>query len=153
MYFFLHNTIVDRWNTQRIVSTTEVWITSYSHSTKPTDRSHVSNKVAKKNLFAPTYGRTVTNEKSLINCLRKAYNWLKNMDLIPFSLWKMSPRQLKQHISQVISLYIVDNKQLLELFFNWLYDNSDQRRIRTENQIRTKDKFGPNFEIRPKLFR
>ena len=35
----------------------------------------------------------------------------------------------------------------------WLYDNSDQRRIRTENQIRTKDKFGPNFEIRPKLFR
>ena len=25
-----------------------------------------------------------------------------------------------------------------------LYDNSDQRRIRTENQIRTKDKFGPN---------
>ena len=27
----------------------------------------------------------------------------------------------------------------------WLYDNSDQRRIRTENQIRTKDKFGPNF--------
>ena len=34
-----------------------------------------------------------------------------------------------------------------------LYDNSDQRRIRTENQIRTKDKFGPNFEIRPKLFR
>ena len=35
----------------------------------------------------------------------------------------------------------------------WLYDNSDQRRIRTENQIRTKDKFVPNFEIRPKLFR
>ena len=34
-----------------------------------------------------------------------------------------------------------------------LYDNSDQRRIRTKNQIRTKDKFGPNFEIRPKLFR
>ena len=34
-----------------------------------------------------------------------------------------------------------------------LYDNSDQRRIRTKNQIRTKNKFGPNFEIRPKLFR
>ena len=34
-----------------------------------------------------------------------------------------------------------------------LYDNSDQRQIRTENQIRTKDEFGPNFEIRPKLFR
>ena len=26
-----------------------------------------------------------------------------------------------------------------------LYDNSDQIQIRTENQIRTKDKFGPNY--------
>ena len=34
-----------------------------------------------------------------------------------------------------------------------LYDNSDQRQIRTKYRIRTKDKFGPNFEIRPKLFR
>ena len=33
-----------------------------------------------------------------------------------------------------------------------LCDNSDQRQIRTEIQIRTKDKFGPKFEIRPKLF-
>ena len=31
--------------------------------------------------------------------------------------------------------------------------NSDQRQIRTENQIRIKDKFGPIFEIRPKLIR
>ena len=34
-----------------------------------------------------------------------------------------------------------------------LYDNSDEKQIRTENQIRTKDKFGPNFEIQFKLFR
>ena len=37
--------------------------------------------------------------------------------------------------------------------FRRLCDNPDQRQIRTEDQIRTKDKFGPNFEIRPKLFR
>ena len=36
---------------------------------------------------------------------------------------------------------------------SWLYDNSDQRQIRTKYRIRTKDKFGPSFEIRPKLFR
>ena len=28
----------------------------------------------------------------------------------------------------------------------WLYDNSDQKRIRNENHIGTKDKFGPNFQ-------
>ena len=44
-------------------------------------------------------------------------------------------------------------KKTSENYLERLYDNSDQRRIRTENQIRTKDKFGPNFEIRPKLFR
>ena len=33
-----------------------------------------------------------------------------------------------------------------------LYDNSDQRQYRTKNQIRNKDKFGANFEIRPKFF-
>ena len=49
----------------------------------------------------------------------------------------------KFHMQQIFSIR----------FKKGLYDNSDQRRIRTENQIRTKDKFGPNFEIRPKLFR
>ena len=72
----------------------------------------------KRNLYTPTYSRTVTNSKSLTNCLQKAYNWLKNLDLVPSSPWKMSPRQLKQYISKITSLYIVDNKQLLELFYN-----------------------------------
>ena len=39
------------------------------------------------------------------------------------------------------------------MYSSRLCDNSDQRRIRTENQIRTKEKFGPNFGIQPKLFR
>ena len=72
----------------------------------------------KRNLYTPTYSRTVTNSKSLTNCLQKAYNWLKNLDLVPSLPCKLSPRQLKQYISKITSLYIVDNKQLLELFYN-----------------------------------
>ena len=44
----------------------------------------------KKNLFAPTYSRTVTNEKSLHNCLRKAYVWFESINFITFSLLKVS---------------------------------------------------------------
>ena len=78
-------------------------------------RFNVPDKVAKKYLSALTYCRTVTNKKSLTNCLRKAYNWLKNMDLITFSLGKMSLRQIKQYLSKATSLYIVVNKKM-ELF-------------------------------------
>ena len=72
----------------------------------------------KKNMFTPVYSRTVTNKKSLTNCLGKAYNWLLNLDLVPFSLWEMSPRQIKQLITKITSLYNIDNKQLLELLYN-----------------------------------
>ena len=72
----------------------------------------------KRDLIAQTYSRTVNNKKSMTKCLRKAYISLKNM-VIPFSLCKMSPRQLKQHIPKVTSLYIDDNKQLIELFFKY----------------------------------
>ena len=69
-------------------------------------------------MFTPLYSKTVTKKKSLTNSLGKAYNWLLNLDLVPFSLWEMSPRQLKQLITKITSLYIIDNKQLLELFYN-----------------------------------
>ena len=75
-------------------------------------------RLRKKNMFTPVYSRTVTNKKSLTNCLRKAYNWLLNLDLVPYSLWQMSPRQIKQLITKITSLYIIDNKQLSELFYN-----------------------------------
>ena len=75
-------------------------------------------RLRKKNMFTPVYSRTVTNKKSLTNCLGKAHNWLLNLDLVPFSLWEMSPRQIKQLITKITSLYIIDNKQLLKLFYN-----------------------------------
>ena len=75
-------------------------------------------RLRKKNVLTPVYSRTVTNKKSLTNCLGKAYNWLLNLDLVPFSLWEMSPRQTEQLITKIKSLYIIDNKQLLKLFYN-----------------------------------
>ena len=52
----------------------------------------------KKNLFAPTYSRTVTNEKSLTNCLPKAYNWLK--------IWFYSCFTLENVPSSIKTAYI-----------------------------------------------
>ena len=75
-------------------------------------------RLRKKNMFTPVYSRTVTNKKSLTNCLGKAYNWLLNLDLVPFSLWEMSSRQIKQLITKITSFYTIDNKELLELFYN-----------------------------------
>ena len=72
----------------------------------------------RKNMFTPVYTRTVTNEKFLTNCLGKAYNWLLNLDLVPFSPWEKTPRQIKQLITKITVLYIFDNKLLLELFYN-----------------------------------
>ena len=75
-------------------------------------------RLRKKNKFSLVYSKTVTNKKSLTNCLGKAYNWLLNLDLVPFSLWEKSPRQIEQLITKITSLYIIDNKQHLELFYN-----------------------------------
>ena len=75
-------------------------------------------RLRKKNMFTPAYSRTVTNRKSLTNCLGKAYNWLLNLDLVPCSLWEFSPRQITQLLTKITSFYINDNKQLLEPFYS-----------------------------------
>ena len=66
-------------------------------------------RLRKKNMFTPVYSRTVNNKKSLTNRLGKEYNWILNLDLVPFSLWEMSPRKIKQLITKITSLYIIDN--------------------------------------------
>ena len=72
----------------------------------------------KNNFFGPKFSWTLTKIKLLTKCLQKAYNWLKITDLIPFSFWIISACQSKQHFWKITSLYIVGNKQLLELFCN-----------------------------------
>ena len=44
---------------------------------------------------------------------------LSNLELVLFSLREMSPRQIKHLIEKITSLLIIDNKQLLEMFYNW----------------------------------
>ena len=51
--------------------------------------------------FLPlTYCRTVTRAKSVDNVLRKAYIWLKDHDLIPVDLQKMSTAQIQLHLKK-----------------------------------------------------
>ena len=38
-----------------------------------------------------------------------------------------------------------EGPKYFQKYDHWLYDNSDQRQIRTENQIRIKEKFWPKF--------
>ena len=70
-----------------------------------------------KGLFSTTYSRTVTKRKSLENTLRKTYNWLKWMDLIPNDINKLSSPKMRAYITKLGYLYIIDNKELHSILF------------------------------------
>ena len=70
-----------------------------------------------KGLFCSTYCRTAVKRKSLENTLRKAFNWLKWMDLIPENIECFSKVQLRKYTKNLTDLYIVDNKHLYSIFF------------------------------------
>ena len=70
-----------------------------------------------KGLFSTTHSRTVTNWKSLENTLRKTYNWLKWMDLIPNDINKLSSPKMRAYLIKLGSLYIIDNKELHSILF------------------------------------
>ena len=64
-----------------------------------------------------TYSRTVVKRKSLANSLIRAYNWLKNWDLIPPTINELTRKQVGHYITNVLSVYIIDNKDLMALFY------------------------------------
>ena len=70
-----------------------------------------------KGLFSTTYSRTVTKRKSLENTLRKTYNWLKWMDLIPNDINKLSSHKMRAYLTKLGYLYIIDNKELHSILF------------------------------------
>ena len=55
-------------------------------------------------------------KKCLENNLRKAFNWLKHMDLIPNNLKKASPREIHILVNRKGQLCFY-NKELFSLFF------------------------------------
>ena len=61
--------------------------------------------------------RTVVKRKSLGNTLRKAFNWLKWMNLLPENIESFSKVQLRKYTKNLTDLYIVDNKHLYSIFF------------------------------------
>ena len=71
-----------------------------SNSTKTTEKT--------KGLLPSIYSRTLTKKKSLANGLRKTYNWLTELKLLPTNLKNMTRPQVRQYFQNIISLYVVD---------------------------------------------
>ena len=70
-----------------------------------------------KGLLPSIYSRTLTKKKSLANGLRKAYNWLIELKLLPTNLKNMTRPQVRQYVQNLISLYFVDNRHLFSMYF------------------------------------
>ena len=71
-----------------------------------------------RNHFLPlARGRTLIKRKCLQNALCKNYNWLSHFNLLPCDMHLMTKSQIHTYIKKLERLYIVDNYQLLKLFF------------------------------------
>ena len=64
------------------------------------DLCQYNTRRKEKGLLPLTFCRTVTRAKSVNNRLRKAYNWLKDHDLIPVDLPKMSAAQIQLYLKK-----------------------------------------------------
>ena len=83
---------------------------------KIVEKNNSTTRWGQKGLFCSTYCRTALERKSLENTLRKAFNWLKWMDLIPGNFECFSKVQLRKYTKKS-DLYIVDYKHLYSIFF------------------------------------
>ena len=78
----------------------------------------IRTRRASKGLFRPTYNRTVASRKSLSSSLKKSYNWLTEMNLLPSNLRELSQFQVKKPVSKISSNYVVDNRELFSMFYS-----------------------------------
>ena len=81
------------------------------------NRNMYETRRSVKGLLPITYNRTVTKSKSLKNTLRKGYNWLTSMDLLPSNLTTLTDYQTKRYLKTLCNLYIKDSQDLKNLFF------------------------------------
>ena len=70
----------------------------------------------KKGLLSIPYSRTVTESKSVENRLRQAYNWLKNRDLIPKEMRRLSNSQISLLLKKNSELYIIGSNVSISIF-------------------------------------
>ena len=83
---------------------------------KVAEKNKPTTPWSQKGLFSSTYCRTVVKRNSLENTLRKAFNWLKWMNLLE-NIESFSKVQLRKYTQNLTDLYIVDNKHLYSNFF------------------------------------
>ena len=83
---------------------------------KIVEKNKPTTRCGQKGLFCSTYCRTVVKRKSLENTLRKAFNWLKRMNLLRENIESFSKVQLRKYTKNLTDIYIVD-KHLYSIFF------------------------------------
>ena len=76
-----------------------------------------NTKRAVEGLLDVSYSRTIVKQKSLSNTMIRAYNWLLDFDLIPENLGNLTKNQIKMFIQEILSVYIMNNRGLMEIFF------------------------------------
>ena len=70
-----------------------------------------------KGLLDIPYSRTSVKRKSLSNTMIRAYNWLLDFGLIPENLGDLTKNQIKLYIKDILSVYIMNNRDLMKIFF------------------------------------
>ena len=76
-----------------------------------------NTKRKQKGLLPSTYNRLVLKQRSLTNVLRKAYNWLRLLNLLPPDFRIVTAEQVNKIVRNINEVYVIDNKELFELFF------------------------------------
>ena len=77
----------------------------------------ISTRRAVKGFLDVPCSRTIVKRKSLSNTMIRAYNWLLDFDLIPENLGDLTKNQIKVYIKDILSVYIMNNRDLMEIFF------------------------------------
>ena len=107
---FVHEVFIEVFKQIRGESPNEFLKFNYNHHDYNTTRK-------RKGLLPALSKRTVLKERSLKNVLTKAYNWLKLMSMIPEDIKRYSKQKDKMHLYKIRISYILDGKELFDMFY------------------------------------
>ena len=90
------------------------------------DQTSLITRFSEKDFLPTAFCRTATNQKSIENSLRKAYNWLKvhnlireenyeNSKIIIFA--RITKAQTDTDLQEIDYLYVLDGLEIRKLFF------------------------------------
>ena len=84
-----------------------------------THKSLVTSWTSRSPIDIP-YSRTVVKRRSLANTMIRAYNFFMDLKLIPDDPGNLTKNQMSFYITNVISVYIMDNKDAMSIYFYFL---------------------------------